>query len=125
MRCRRLAASVWPTETDSTKPTTLMSSAGRASSLPQREIPGRQRQRRQALRNGPDDLHALALPAERPGQSGGDGDHRHRSGLGRHIGSLVGQTQAPQQGFSPLRTQNRKAVASTPTTSVSTWVFGS
>ena len=28
IRCRRLAASVWPTDTDSTKPTTLMSRAG-------------------------------------------------------------------------------------------------
>ena len=31
MRWRRLAASVCPTDTDSTKPTTLMSSAGTSS----------------------------------------------------------------------------------------------
>ena len=33
MRWRRLAASVWPTETDSTKPTTLINKAGMASSF--------------------------------------------------------------------------------------------
>ena len=66
MRWRRLAASVWATETDSTKPMTEISSAGTASAGHSRESNDRQRQRRQALRDLADDARRPAAEVEAP-----------------------------------------------------------
>ena len=70
--------------------------------LPQRQVPQRQGERRQALRDVAHHLHALGLPAEGPGQAGGDGDGRHRAGLGQHVGRAGCQAQAHQQRLEPL-----------------------
>ena len=49
---------------------------------PQRQIPQRQGQRRQATGHGADQLHTLALPIEQPGQQRTQGNRRHRTGFG-------------------------------------------
>ena len=125
MRWRRLAARVWPTDTDSTKPTTLISSAGTASArhssrshsgrvsggrpwgtLPTTFRPCAGQSSAQArvadtamAATGPALASASAVRARRPRRS--------------------------KLGLSPLRVQNKKPVAAAPTARVSPWVCGS
>ena len=125
MRWRRLAASVCPTDTDSTKPTTLSSKAGTASCChsarshsgsvnggrpcgmwPTTFTPWACQSKAQAMpvvtamaATGPALVSMSATRGARPSRT--------------------------SSGFKPLRTQNRKAVVPTPSTSVSPWVWGS
>jgi hypothetical protein len=121
MRWRLRAASVCATEIDSTKPMIEISTAGPIKAAPD-EIGEKARhgQRRQALRHLAHDVHALSLSPSSPGGEGGDDDRGHRSRPWlSDVGKFsVSRPSISKSGFSPLRTQNRKAVALTPITSV-------
>ena len=85
MRCRRLAASVWATETDSTKPIRLMRRAGTASVLTSsKSMAGRPE--RQAERDDPNERDALAAQIEHCSDSDCRANHQDRTGLGDNAG---------------------------------------
>jgi hypothetical protein len=113
MRWRFLAASVWATETDSTKPMIEIRTAGPISSPTDRA-------RRTAW-------SAAAGPAARRRQSDACGFTEKAQAMKvvtttapparpwQHVGQLAASCPVDSSsGFSPLRTQNRKAVALTP-----------
>ena len=70
--------------------------------MPECQVPQRQSQGRQALGHGAHNLHALALPVQRPGQHGGDNNRGHRAGLGQCIGQPGIQPQLDQQWLEAL-----------------------
>ena len=76
--------------------------------LPKCQVPQRQGQRRQALGHGTHDLHALALPVQRPGQHGCDNNRCYRAGFGQRIGQPGSQPQLDQQRLQALAHPKQK-----------------
>jgi hypothetical protein len=72
---------------------------GHQQRLPEAQVEQRQGQRGQALRHRAHDLHALALPLQRPCEQSRDHDGRHRPGRGNHVGRAGLKADAHEQGL--------------------------
>jgi hypothetical protein len=115
MRWRRLAASVWPTDTDSTKPTTLISSAGTASCCHSaRSHSGRVNGGRPCGM-----WPTIFTPCACQPKAQARPVVTAMAATGPALVSMsavrAARPRRTSSGLSPLRTQNRKAVAHTPT----------
>jgi hypothetical protein len=102
MRWRFLAASVWATEIDSTKPMIEIRSAGMKERRDEVERQVGHGQRRQGLRHRAHDGHAPVREAERPDRDGRDDDGGHGAGLLRDVGGLGFHAARDQERLQPL-----------------------
>ena len=75
---------------------------GHRQLAPQGGVEGWPGERRQSCRDGAHDLHALRVPAQRPGESRGHRDGGHRSSLGQHVRRARPQAPGDQQGLESL-----------------------
>lgn len=119
MRWRRLAAKVWPTDTDSTNPTTLIKSAGTHSSCHKAQS------QTGVVRGGkpwgtvPTSFTPCACQSSHQASRVVTAIAATGPVLAVMSAILGERPTRINKGFNPFRTQNKNAVAAMPTTSVS------
>jgi hypothetical protein len=102
MRWRFLAASVWATEIDSTKPMTEIRSAGMKSAEIEVERKVGHRQRRQRLRHRAHDCHTADPQGRGPRPRRRDDDRTHGAGLLRDVCGLGFHAARDEERLQPL-----------------------